>query len=273
MRILTLVENTSISSKYGSKHGLSFYIETANHKMLFDLGPNSLFVKNADKLGVDLSGIDTVIISHGHYDHGGGLSEFFKHNQRASVYIRESAFEPHYSKVLGLPHAIGLDTGLMDEERIVFTKEQMKIDDELFLFSGVESLLYRSKSNDALMKMENEHMVLDDFVHEQNVIIREGDKQVLICGCAHAGIVNIQNKAEELTDASIDAVLGGFHLYNPSLKKSESNETIDAIADVLEKKGALYYTGHCTGMKAFERMKKKLGDRLHYAATGTEMLF
>jgi len=96
---MTLVENTAISSEYGCKHGLCIYIETPNHKILFDLGPNKLFVENALKMNVDISDIDTVIISHGHKDHGGALKYFLEQNKKAKIYIRKEAFEPHYIKV------------------------------------------------------------------------------------------------------------------------------------------------------------------------------
>lgn len=76
MIIKVLVENTAVSSEYGKVHGLCLYIETENHKVLFDLGPSGLFLENALKMGVKIEEVDTVVISHGHYDHGGALDSF-----------------------------------------------------------------------------------------------------------------------------------------------------------------------------------------------------
>jgi len=80
MIIKTLVENTAVSKEYECEHGLSLYIETNKHKILFDLGKSDLFLKNAKRLNVDITEVDLVVISHGHYDHGGGLGAFLKTN-------------------------------------------------------------------------------------------------------------------------------------------------------------------------------------------------
>ncbi|MDE5597467.1 MAG: MBL fold metallo-hydrolase, partial [Lachnospiraceae bacterium] len=103
MKITTLVENTSILPEYKSKHGLSLYIETVNHKILFDIGSNGLFIENAEKLGIDIRTVDTVVISHGHTDHAGALEKFLEINSTAKIYMKESAFDKHYTKVIGIP--------------------------------------------------------------------------------------------------------------------------------------------------------------------------
>ncbi|MFR0986450.1 MAG: MBL fold metallo-hydrolase [Frisingicoccus sp.] len=92
MKIVNLIENTEGCSGCASEHGLSFYIET-KHKLLVDTGATDAFVRNAKMLGVDLKAVDTVILSHGHYDHGGGLPAFIKINSKAKIYIRTAALE------------------------------------------------------------------------------------------------------------------------------------------------------------------------------------
>ena len=93
MIIKTLVENTSISKDFGNEHGLSLYIETNALKILFDVGASELFLKNAEKLGVNITDVDFLVISHGHYDHGGGLKTFFK--ERKLDPIIKSTHNPH----------------------------------------------------------------------------------------------------------------------------------------------------------------------------------
>ena len=95
-RVAALVENSSAAPACESRHGLSLYLETGKHKVLFDVGPNRLFLENAAKLGVDIAAVDTVILSHGHVDHAGGLEAFLSANDRARIYLRPSATEPHY---------------------------------------------------------------------------------------------------------------------------------------------------------------------------------
>jgi len=90
MKIIALVENTTKDKNLKPKHGLSVYIETLKHKILFDLGSDDTFIYNAQKLGIDLAEIDTVVLSHGHYDHGGGLLSFLKVNANPkSIYIEK----------------------------------------------------------------------------------------------------------------------------------------------------------------------------------------
>ena len=94
MRITALAENTSVSEKFGAEHGLSLYIETEKYNILFDMGQTELFSENAEKLGIDLSMADIAVLSHGHYDHGGGLKKFLSINDKATVYINRYAFSP-----------------------------------------------------------------------------------------------------------------------------------------------------------------------------------
>ena len=270
MKVKVLVENTAVSAEYKSKHGLCLYIQTSKHKILFDLGPNGLFLENARKMGVNIAEIDTVVISHGHVDHAGALPLFLQHNSSAKIYIRESAFDKHYTKVLGLPFSVGLDRSLKNNNQIIFTNKTEVIDDELTLFSDVHSKELTSRSNKALLAEINGKKRIDDFKHEQNLLITEGEKAVLFAGCAHAGIVNIKAGAQQLTGAPLK-IIGGFHLYNPITKKHESKELIDKIAERLNDGKTRYYTCHCTGQWAYGIMKEKLKDNLEHLSTGEEI--
>ena len=132
MKAIMLVENQSVG-ECKAAHGLSLYIETPDHRLLFDLGPDRTFLENAGKLGIDLEKVDTVIISHGHYDHGGGLEEFLKLNSKARVYIQKNAFEPHYSTAQGKARNIGLKPELASHPQVVLLEGDFQIDQELEL--------------------------------------------------------------------------------------------------------------------------------------------
>lgn len=271
MKIVTLVENTSTSPEYKHKHGLSFYIETSNHKILFDLGPNDLFLENAKKMDIDIKSVDTVIISHGHSDHGGGLATFLQENQLAKVYIRRNAFNLYFNKVLGISFNIGLDPSLINNTRIVLTDESLTINGELELFSDVKEREYYSTANNALLKKIDKEYMLDDFSHEQNLIIHEEDKYVLFAGCAHNGIVNILKKGEQLVNGNLNFIISGFHLFNPSTKKYESEQLIRDIGLQLKLHNTKYFTCHCTGEKAFNILKDVLKDQIDYLAIGSSI--
>ena len=131
MIIKVLIENTYISEDYASEHGLSLYIETKNHKILFDVGASELFLKNAKRLGVNIADVDFLVISHGHYDHGGGLKAFLKENTKAEVFIHQLAFDKHYSmRQDDKLDFIGLDEDLKQNKQIVLTSDKIFISKE-----------------------------------------------------------------------------------------------------------------------------------------------
>ena len=179
MKITCLVENKSISHAYKHKHGLSFFIKTKKHNILFDVGPDKTYYDNAKKLGIDLSEVDILVISHGHRDHGGGLSHFLKMNKKAKIYIRKEAFEKHYTRFHDLRVSIGLNSALKNNKRIIFTNDVTRIDDELTIFSNVTGRDLFSYMNGPLEVKRNNNFQRDRFEHEQYLSVNE-DKSVLI---------------------------------------------------------------------------------------------
>lgn len=261
MKIVTLVENTTCNTELGVQHGLSFYIETDGSKILFDCGADGLFLKNAKKLGVDIAAVDSLILSHGHSDHGGGIQEFLKANIKAKIYISKHAFGDYYFKVLFFKKYIGLDKALKNNSRIVFVDRYLMIDENTVIFSDITADKLRSAQS-KLLKKENGKLFKDDFKHEQCLIV--GD--TLFAGCAHTGIVNIYEKAKRIK--AIKHIFGGFHLYNPATKKTEDPTLVEDIAGELADEDIKIYTGHCTGKMAFEIMKPILGDKIKELSTG-----
>jgi 7,8-dihydropterin-6-yl-methyl-4-(beta-D-ribofuranosyl)aminobenzene 5'-phosphate synthase len=272
MIIKVLAENTSVSENLGCEHGLSLYIETDKHRLLFDTGASGLFAENAQKLGVDLSSVDLAVLSHGHYDHGGGLKTFLSMNKIAKVYINQHAFEKQYAnRPGGTKEYIGLDETLLPDARIVFCGELCEIDEELELFSGIKGNRLSPSGNKDLLRKIGDDFVLDDFTHEQNLIIRKGGKTLLISGCAHNGIVNIIEHFKAETGRLPDYVIGGFHLYNPNNKENEKPETVDEIGNFLLDTKAQYYTCHCTGIESYNRLKTLMGENIKYLSTGNQI--
>ncbi len=262
MKITSLVENTS-NCELKAKHGLSLYIETQKHNILFDLGPDSTLFDNAEKRNIDLTKVDTVIISHGHTDHGGALRYFLKINDKAKIYVQRKAFEPHYSKTLFLKLPIGIEKKLSTHRQVILIDGDYKIDDEMLLFTVNEIGKCRSDANDVLYDKNGK----DDFSHEQNLIITE-NQPVLIMGCGHAGAVNIMDKAKIYQPK---VCVGGFHLYNPITKKSVSSELLNKISEALKTyANTKFYTCHCTGQKAYEYLSKQTPN-LFYLSCGEEL--
>ncbi len=271
MIIKTLVENTAISDSFSCEHGISLYIEANDKKILMDLGASDLFYENAKKMGVDISDVDYVLISHGHYDHGGGLKKFLESNDKASIFIHQGSFDQYYSKKPdGRILYIGLDQDLKENKRIQYVENDLSIDHNIEIFSNVKSKEFKPKSNAGLFKKIGDEFVQDDFSHEQNFIITEGGKSVLISGCAHNGIVNIIEKYKELKQGIPDYAIGGFHLYSRT-SGMESLKLIDSIAEYLLNHHIKCYTGHCTGVDAYNRMKIMMNDQIQYLSTGSQI--
>lgn len=272
MKIISLAENTANKENMGTEHGLSLYIETEKNKILFDTGASSLFCENAEKLGINLSNVDMAVISHGHYDHGGGLKTFLSVNSKAKIYINKKAFNKHYAKrPNGELEYIGLDQTIMPNERIILTDDYFKINDELELFSNVGGDDFIPSGNKSLLMQSGDALIEDSFTHEQNMIIHEKDKTLLLAGCAHRGIVNIINHMNEKLNKQADYVIGGFHLYNAANGKSEDKEVVKKIADHLMKTKSIYYTCHCTGVESYKLLKKYLGEKIRYLSTGSQI--
>lgn len=271
MIIKALVENTSISEELMVEHGLSLYIETKEQKILFDLGQKNLFIQNAKTMGVDIADIDLVIISHGHYDHGGGLDTFIQENSKGKIYIHKKAFEKYFSRQHnGDIIDVGINEHLKDNQRIIFTEDYHRINGQLELFSNVKGKDLYSQSNKVLlMEDDNGDLSEDTFDHEQNLIITIGDTTVLIGGCAHKGIVNIVNHFKNIKGKFPNYAISGFHLYNSSVKKTEDPALINKIGKYLLETKSTYYTCHCTGLEAFTQLKELMKDKINYLATGT----
>ena len=254
MRIVVLSENTS-NKGFQVEHGLSLYIETEKHKILFDFGASDLFVSNAKRLGVDLSSVDIAFLSHGHYDHGNGLLAFLEMNHHAYVYMNEMVFEPHYNARNAF---IGLDAKMDHHPRFIKVREDVKIDDELS-FVTLPSFKETIRSN-GLKVRRGKYMENDRFEHEMYLQIKEGYKTYLVSGCSHCGLINL------IYAFRFDYFIGGFHFkdLDPVWDEDVLLDNVKAIKNSCAK----YYTCHCTGSETYQFLKDEVGKNLDYLACG-----
>ncbi|MGL4571389.1 MAG: hypothetical protein ACRCVJ_10015 [Clostridium sp.] len=155
-----------------------------------------------------------------------------------------------------------------NDNRIVLVKDIFEINNDIKLFSNITDKCMVPKFNKGLLMKDGNEYIQDKFKHEQNLILKENNKHVLVAGCAHNGIINIMKKAEGLIGVKIDVVLSGMHLYNPVLKINESTLFIESLSKCLLNMECRIYTFHCTGIKAFNILRGIIGDNIEYLATG-----
>ncbi len=277
MKIINLIENTEGAAGCAFKHGLSFYIETEKHKILLDLGPSEETVANAKKLGIDLDGVDTVILSHGHYDHSGGILSFAKINSHAAIYMQDCAGRDYYSdngESAGAERYryIGIDKEIAKLPQVHLVKGDLRIDEELSLFTVKERSHDLPFTNHRLLVKMEEGFRPDDFRHEHYLVIREKGRCVLLSGCAHNGMLSILDAYMGKYGTQPDAVISGFHLMKKApYTDYELGEIID-MAKELKKYRTKFVTCHCTGIPAYTVMKNIMGDQLSYVHSGEEVL-
>ncbi len=258
MKITVLMENTPYAECYRYEHGLSLFVETGNKRILFDAGDTERFAENAEKLGIDLAAVELAVLSHGHYDHSGGLSKFLTINRTARVYVSRYAFGPHYA---GPERYIGVDPALANHPQIVRADDETTLGDGLTLLScNALPRPYRTDSC-GLNTLENGVLAPDTFLHEQYLVIREKGKTYVISGCSHKGVLNIA------TWLKPDVLIGGFHFMNLD-PKGPDRAVLDEAAHVLLALPTRYYTCHCTGLAPYAYLKSLMGERLGYLASG-----
>ncbi len=255
MRIVCLAENTAVDKSFGAEHGLSLYIETDRRKLLFDMGQSALFLQNAAQVGVSIADVDTAVVSHGHYDHGGGLAAFLSQNATAPVYISRFAFEPH---VNGEKY-IGLDTSLAPHERLRLTDGVISLGDGLTLYADALDIGQLAHGSAGLSVVRDGKCLPDDFRHEQYLLIEDNGNRVLISGCSHRGIIEITEYFRP------DVLIGGFHL-----SKLTPEQAVTDYASRLNAHPTVYYTCHCTGVAQYEALREVM-PRLRYLASGQEL--
>ncbi|MBR5279388.1 MAG: MBL fold metallo-hydrolase [Clostridia bacterium] len=251
MRITCLTENTA-KPGFEAEHGLSLYIETPGKKILFDMGQTDLFTRNAGKMGIDLAQADLAILSHGHYDHGGGLPTFLTINHHAPVYVNEHVFGAYYN---GTTKYIGLGRELQDNPRLTLTGDVHKIEEGLTLYTCNTNVKPYDLGSFGLTQRTGDEFHPDPFLHEQYLLIEEAGRKVLISGCSHKGILNIVQWFQP------HILVGGFHF-----SKLPLDETLANYARILNESETDFYTCHCTGTEQFAYMQQWLPGLAYLSA-------
>ncbi len=264
MRITVLIENTPAEGLY-HEHGLSLWLENRDKGYLIDTGSSGRFFDNARTLGIPVETAKAVIISHGHYDHTGGMERFLQEvDSTAPVLIRTSAFDDFRCvKPDGTEENIGFDVEIVNrysDRFCIIGDGHASIGNDIYLIGDhTQGGPYGSR-DDSLKLLRPEGLIPDTFRHEQSVIIDGGPEEglTLISPCSHSGILNIMEDIQRrIPSRTVRNIIGGFHLMGSDGIGSMNctvgycNEVINGLADLGVER---IWVGHCTGLPAFEAM-------------------
>lgn len=265
MKVTVLTDNVGACGLDG-EWGLSLLVECGGVRFLLDTGATGLFLRNAEKLGMDIGGVDFAVISHAHYDHAGGIAAFMAANDRAPVYLSPNAGENCYSGPGRLKRYIGMPKGAVRTfgERILRPEGVTEISPGVTIVPHTTGGLAALGRRNHLYVRKGLMYRPDDFSHELSVAVRTSSGLAVMNSCSHSGPdVVIAEVQKAFPGERIAAYIGGLHLFRLT------DDEVAAVAERLEGCGIdRIFTGHCTGQRAFDILRERLGGRVQQFRCG-----
>ena len=275
LSITVLVENTVSREELRAEHGFSVWIETPHGNVLWDTGQSNLFIENARKMSVQIENVSCIALSHGHYDHTGGLSAILVLNPRIKVYGHPDIFVQRFTRNRSSVHSVRpIGSPIVKEivqskcQSLELNRQPSEIVPGVFLTGEIPRITeYEDTGGEFFIDVSctTRDLIIDD----QALYIESSQGIVVILGCAHSGVVNTLNYISKLTrQEKIFAVFGGMHLFGAS------KERLEATADAFSRYNVrVIGPCHCTGLKAITYLRSQFPDRFIECSTGSRFTF
>lgn len=269
-RITVVVDNlvSHVSPLFG-EHGLSVWIEHEGFNILYDTGMGRALLPNLESLGLDPNLLDALVLSHGHYDHTGGLEALLGMRQEPlPVYCHLGVFAPHLAEHLGQRREVGPPLTRVAYEalgaRFTFVDRWASPWPGITLLADIPRVTSFEVPAPSLITVHDGQVSPDPFHDDLSILIQGEGNNAVLTGCAHSGVINVLLDAEQKAGGPIDLLVGGTHL-GPAPEAQQEG----ALAELASREGLKVVAGHCTGPVMAGRMHKVLGQRFAYLRVGT----
>ncbi|MCD6106960.1 MAG: MBL fold metallo-hydrolase [Caldisericaceae bacterium] len=268
MKITIIVDNYTTKRNFIAEHGFAALIETGQQKILFDTGQGHALLHNLKIKNIDPKNIETIVLSHGHDDHTGGIKPFSKKNNQFEIFAHPAVLYPKYKITKELKKNIGLKTNL-SEFNTKFYAGPVEISPKV-IYSGEVPKINKWELEETIYYREiNGKLEKDPFQDDVSLYIIADKGLVVLTGCAHSGIINIINYGMEITGINkLHGIIGGMHLKNASNKRIK--KTVQLIAGMNPK---FVTISHCTGILPGMEFVKKIGKRAIFTEVSSEFNF
>jgi len=271
VRITTLSENTAQLDFLG-EWGLSILVETESCKVLLDAGQSIVAVRNADLMGIDLSTVDKIVLSHAHVDHTGGLREVLRRvGKQVEVIAHPDIWIPKYVRFGETNRYVGIPFIREELESLgasfILSRKPYKISDGIMTTGEIEMTTDYETIDDRLYVKKGSRMIPDPLADDLALIVRTSQGLALITGCAHRGIINTVRHVRKLTgEEHIHIIIGGTHLH------LSPQERIEKTARELKELGLQRLgVSHCTGFSASAMLGREFGEVFFLNNEGTQI--
>jgi 7,8-dihydropterin-6-yl-methyl-4-(beta-D-ribofuranosyl)aminobenzene 5'-phosphate synthase len=273
LQITVLADNYVATPELLAEHGLSILMEADDRRILFDTGQGKVLRGNADAVGIRLSGLDAVVLSHGHYDHAGGLAALLPECSAAAIFLHPAALQPKYAKAdgplhrcIGIPESSRQALGAV-HRRIVWTQSATEVVPGVSCTGEIPRLPANERTETRFF-LDADCRDPDPLNDDQALFIETRAGIAVITGCAHAGIVNTLDRVSALTGHNeICMLVGGLHLARAT------NQQLEASTDAIGRRNVhVLAPCHCTGMIAHEYLRARFHSLVQDVGVGTRLV-